>query len=82
MDLSTLSDERFLELIKIVDKEISRRAISTRFSANKYQQETKEEIFNNIPQPISTNFHSNNTLNSTEVIQATVVNLLKNLDFF
>jgi hypothetical protein len=82
MDLSTLSDERFLELIKILDKEISRRAISTHFSANKYQQETKEEIFKNIPQLISTNFHSNNTLNSTEVIQATVVNLLKNLDFF
>ena len=74
MDLSILSDEQLLQLIEAVTKEVARRAIAIQAATNKYWQDTKEEILDNINDcqaPID-----------NDCTKATVISLLKNLDFF
>jgi hypothetical protein len=92
MDLSELPDDQFLQLIAAVFKEITRRAISLQFAANKYRRDAVEEILKNT-QPQSQTQSSQPKSNwwddddpddaiSTESQQATVASLIKSLDFF
>jgi hypothetical protein len=74
MDLSVLPDDQLLQLIEAVTKEVARRAIAIQAATNKYWQDTKEEILDNINDcqaPID-----------NDCTKATIVSLLKNLDFF
>ena len=74
MDLSILPDDQLLQLIEAVTKEVARRAIAIQAATNKYWQEAKEEILENI--------NNNQDPISNDCTKATVVSLLKNLDFF
>jgi hypothetical protein len=48
MDLSILPDDQLLQLIEAVTKEVARQAIAIQAATNKYWQEAKEEILDNI----------------------------------
>ncbi|PSB57984.1 hypothetical protein [Chamaesiphon polymorphus] len=74
MDLSILTDDQLLQLIKSVTREVARRAISIRAATNNYWQEAKEEILENE--------NACHTPVDDERTKATIVSLLKNLDFF
>lgn len=86
MDLSTLSDDQLLQLIKAVTQEVSRRAIAIQAATNKYWQEAKEQIQDNINDcqaSVENNYPNNpQTPIDDDRTKATIVNLLKNLDFF
>jgi hypothetical protein len=74
MDLSILPDDQLLQLIEAVTKEVARRAIAIQAATNQYWQDTKEEILDNINDcqaPID-----------NDCTKATVISLLKKLDFF
>ena len=74
MDLSILPDDQLLQLIEAVTKEVARRAIAIQAATNKYWQEAKEEILENI--------NDRQAPIDNDCTKATVVSLLKNLDFF
>lgn len=74
MDLSILPDDQLLQLIEAVTKEVARRAIAIQTATNKYWQEAKEEILDNI--------NDSQSPIDDACTKATVVRLLKNLDFF
>jgi hypothetical protein len=91
MDLSELPDDQFLQLIAAIFQEISRRAISVQFAANKYCNDAVEEIKTARSQsPTQSSQPKSNWWDdddpddaiSTESQQATVVRLIKDLDFF
>jgi hypothetical protein len=83
MDLSILPDDQLLQLIEAVTKEVSRRAIAIQAAAHKSWQEAAEEILdeidNNRQSPVDRDRQSPI---GDDCIKATVVSLLKNLDFF
>ena len=81
MDLSTLSDDQLLQLIEAVTKEVARRAIAIQIATNKYWQDASEEIFENI-KTSQAPVDSNRTQAIDDRTKATVINLLKSLDFF
>ncbi len=74
MDLSILPDDQLLQLIEAVTKEVARRAIAIQAATHKYWQEAKEEILENI--------NECQTSIDDDYTKATVVSLLKSLDFF
>lgn len=74
MDLSILPDDQLLQLIEAVTKEVARRAIAIQAATHKYWQEAKEEILENI--------NDRQAPIDNDRTKATVVSLLKNLDFF
>jgi hypothetical protein len=91
MDLSELPDDQFLQLIAAIFQEISRRAISVQFAANKYCNDAVEEIKTARSQsPTQSSQPKSNWWDdddpddaiSTESQQATVASLIKSLDFF
>lgn len=75
MDLSILPDDQLLQLIEAVTKEVARRAIAIQFATGKYWQDAKEDIETNVTQP-------SNRASDEDSTKATVIRLLKNLDFF
>jgi hypothetical protein len=82
MDLSILPDDQLLQLIEAVTKEVARRAIAIQAATNKYWQEAKEEILDNINDSQSPIDDERASAPQGSRTQATVVSLLKNLDFF
>lgn len=74
MDLSILPDDQLLQLIEAVTKEVARRAIAIQAATNRYWQDAKQEIANDLNQ------HQACTVD--ESTKATVVNLIKDSDFF
>jgi hypothetical protein len=74
MDLSILPDDQLLQLIEAVTKEVARRAIAIQAATHKYWQEAKEEILENV--------NDRQAPIDNDCTKATVVSLLKNLDFF
>jgi DNA-binding transcriptional regulator YdaS (Cro superfamily) len=81
MNLSTLSEDQLLQLIKAVTEEVAQRAIAIQMATNKYWQDASEEIFENIKNSQDP-ADGNRSQTTDERAKATVVNLLKSLDFF
>jgi hypothetical protein len=76
MDLSVLPDDQLLQLIEAVTKETTRRAIAIRVAASNYWQDTKEEIETHTTKPPPDRASAEGST------KATVIRLLKSLDFF
>ncbi len=79
MDLSVLPDDQLLQLIEAVTKEVSRRAIAIKAATRQYWQEAADKIDNDRQSPID---NDDQSPIGDDCIKATVVSLLKSLDFF
>jgi hypothetical protein len=75
MDLSILPDDQLLQLIEAVTKEVARRAIAIQIATNRYWQDAKQEINDDLGKYKTSTVDDDST-------KATVVNLIKNLEFF
>jgi hypothetical protein len=80
MDLSVLPDDQLLQLIEAVTKEVARRAIAIQAATHKYWQETAEKIDKDRQSAIDDDPYQSPI--GDDCIKATVVRLLKSLDFF